>query len=54
MGYWKNFDHLRATDGQALVEYALIVSFVAAVCAASLGALGIGVDGLMNGLTGAL
>ena len=41
-------------DGQALVEYALIASLVAVVCAGSLSALGVGVDGLITGLPGAL
>jgi Flp pilus assembly pilin Flp len=45
---------VRDADGQALVEYALIVSFVAVACAGTLGALGVGVDGLMNGIPGAL
>ena len=50
-------DWLRRTrrdDGQALVEYALVVSFVAVVCAGTLAALGVGVDGLLTGLPGAL
>jgi Flp pilus assembly pilin Flp len=34
--------------GQALVEYALIIAFVAIVCAGVLGALGTGVSGIIQ------
>lgn len=37
-----------ADDGQALVEYALIIAFVAIVCAGVLGALGTGVSGIIQ------
>jgi len=35
-------------EGQALVEYALIIAFVAIVCAALLGALGTGVSSIIQ------
>lgn len=38
----------RAEGGQALVEYALIIAFVAIVCAGVLGALGTGVSGIIQ------
>ena len=38
----------RVDDGQALVEYALIIAFVAIVCAALLGALGTGVSSIIQ------
>ena len=37
-----------AEGGQALVEYALIIAFVAIVCAGVLGALGTGVSGIIQ------
>jgi Flp pilus assembly pilin Flp len=49
---WIN--EFREADGQALVEYALIVSLVAVICAGTLAALGVGVEGLMSGIPGAL
>ena len=42
-----------AEGGQALVEYALIIAFVAIVCAGVLGALGTGVDGIIQQVAGA-
>ena len=50
----RRINRIYGDEGQALVEYALIVSLVAVVCAATLGALGLGVDGLINGVPGAL
>ena len=43
-----------AEGGQALVEYALIIAFVAIVCAAVLGALGRGVSGIIQQMADAL
>ena len=44
----------QAEGGQALVEYALIIAFVAIVCAAVLGALGTGVSGIIQQMADAL
>jgi pilus assembly protein Flp/PilA len=41
-------------DGQALVEYGLILALVAVVCIGALTALGLGVQGMLNGITGQL
>jgi Flp pilus assembly pilin Flp len=41
-------------DGQAMVEYALILAFVATVCAASLALVGVGVDALLQNIPGFL
>jgi pilus assembly protein Flp/PilA len=35
-------------EGQALVEYGLILGLIAVVCVAALTALGLGVEGLLN------
>ena len=43
-----------SAEGQALVEYALIIAFVAIVCAAVLGALGTGVSGIIQQMADAL
>ena len=37
-------------DGQALVEYGLILALIAVVCIAGLTALGTSVDGLLGGI----
>ena len=46
--------HARREDGQALVEYAFIIAFVAIVCAATLGVLGTTVDAAIQGAVNAL
>lgn len=38
-------------EGQALVEYGLIISLVAVVCIVGLTALGGNINGLLNGIT---
>ena len=38
----------RREDGQALVEYALILSLVSVVSVAALGLLGVGVDNILD------
>lgn len=43
----------RREDGQALVEYALIIAFVAIACAATLGVLGTTVDAAIQGAVNA-
>jgi Flp pilus assembly pilin Flp len=40
-------------DGQALVEYALIIAFVAIACTATLGLLGTTVDAAIQGAVSA-
>jgi Flp pilus assembly pilin Flp len=44
----------REQDGQALVEYALIVMFVALVCVAALSVLGVSIQGIFNGFSGSI
>ena len=46
--------HVPREDGQALVEYAFIIAFVAIVCAATLGLLGTTVDAAIQGAVSAL
>lgn len=41
-------------EGQALVEYALILSLVSVATLATLGALGIAVDGILQQIVAAL
>jgi pilus assembly protein Flp/PilA len=41
-------------EGQALVEYALILSLIAVVCIGALTALGVGVQGILNQIAGSL
>lgn len=41
-------------EGQALVEYGLILSLIAVVCIVALTALGGGISGLLDGITGSL
>lgn len=43
---------LRSDDGQALVEYALIVSLVALVCVAALTFVGERIDAMLSGIPG--
>ncbi len=40
-------------EGQALVEYALILSLIAVVCIGTLTALGTGVDGVLQDIVAA-
>ena len=44
------FSELRREDGQALVEYGLIIALVALVCIAGLTALGVSINGLLNSI----
>jgi Flp pilus assembly pilin Flp len=46
--------HVGREDGQALVEYALIIAFVAIVCAGTLGVLGTTVDAAIQSAVSAL
>jgi pilus assembly protein Flp/PilA len=41
-------------DGQALVEYGLILALVAVVCVAALTALGTGVEGILTDISAEL
>jgi len=41
-------------EGQALVEYALILSLIAVVCIGALTALGVGVSGILSQIAGNL
>jgi pilus assembly protein Flp/PilA len=45
--------HLRDDDGQALVEYALIIMLVALVTVGGLTAIGVSVNNILNQLAGA-
>ena len=40
----------RREDGQALVEYALILSLVSVAAVAALGVLGVGIDGILDSI----
>jgi pilus assembly protein Flp/PilA len=42
------FEELRSEEGQALVEYGLILALVAVVCIAALTALGVNVAGQLQ------
>jgi pilus assembly protein Flp/PilA len=44
------FGELSREDGQALVEYGLIIALVALVCIAGLTALGLSINGLLNSI----
>jgi pilus assembly protein Flp/PilA len=44
----------RDEEGQALVEYGLILGLIAVVCIAALTAMGVGVDGLLTAINAAL
>jgi Flp pilus assembly pilin Flp len=48
------FEELRSEEGQALVEYALILSLIAVVCIGVLTALGLGVQGQLQAIVDAL
>ena len=49
------FSHLRGREeGQALVEYALILSLIAVVCIGALTLLGGNVNNILNQIAGAL
>lgn len=41
-------------DGQALVEYGLILALVSVACVATLGLLGTGINGILNQIVSAL
>ena len=45
---------MRAEDGQALVEYALIISLIAVVAIATLTLTGNNVNGILNSIANAL
>ena len=45
---------MRAEDGQALVEYALILFLVALVCVGSLSAIGVSVSAAINAMAAGL
>ena len=45
---------LRDEDGQALVEYGLLVGLIAVVCIAAITLLGTQISGFFNTITGAL
>ena len=47
----KRFDR---EDGQALSEYALILAFIAIICVAAVGALGIAISAVFPSVTGSL
>ena len=42
------FERVRHEDGQALVEYALLISLVAIVCVAAVGTMGLRLSELYN------
>jgi Flp pilus assembly pilin Flp len=42
--------HLRDQEGQALVEYALLISLIAIVCVAGVGTFGLRVSALYSGV----
>lgn len=44
------FGEFRREDGQALVEYGLIIALVALVCIAGLTALGVSINGLLDAI----
>jgi pilus assembly protein Flp/PilA len=49
------FSRLRhREEGQALVEYALILALIAVVCIGALTALGLSVQGILNNIAGQL
>jgi pilus assembly protein Flp/PilA len=45
---------IRREDGQALVEYALILALIAVVAIGALTAIGTGVDGILNAIADAI
>lgn len=52
--YIKTLFAVEETEGQGLVEYALILALIAIVVAASLTALQVGLDSVFGTITGAL
>jgi Flp pilus assembly pilin Flp len=54
MKSFSRFEELRSEEGQALVEYALILSLIAVVCIGVLTALGLGVQGQLQAIVDAL
>ena len=47
----KRFD---CEDGQALAEYALILAFIAIICVAAVGLLGVAISAVFPSVTGSL
>jgi Flp pilus assembly pilin Flp len=45
---------IRGEEGQGLVEYSLILALVSIACILALGALAIGINGVLAEVTGAL
>ena len=41
-------------DGQALAEYGLLLALIAVVCIATLGVLGLAINGALGGVAGAI
>jgi pilus assembly protein Flp/PilA len=54
MRRFANLEELRSEDGQALVEYGLILALVAVVCIAALTALGINVAAQLQAIADAI
>jgi pilus assembly protein Flp/PilA len=54
MRSFAHVEELRSEDGQALVEYALILSLIAVVCIGALTLLGTNVQGVLNNIAGAI
>ena len=50
----KSFARVQAEEGQALVEYGLILALVAVVCSAALTALGVNVAAQINAIASAI
>jgi pilus assembly protein Flp/PilA len=48
------FEELRSEEGQALVEYGLILALVAVVCIGALTALGVSVSGQIQAIADAI
>lgn len=45
------WSQLRNQKGQGMVEYGLILAFIAVVCTAAVTTLGINISGLLTGIT---
>jgi pilus assembly protein Flp/PilA len=54
MRSFTRIEELRSEEGQALVEYALILSLVAVVCIAALTTLGLNVSNILSTIAAAL
>jgi pilus assembly protein Flp/PilA len=54
MRSFTQLEELRSEEGQALVEYALILSLVAVVCIAALTTLGLNVSNILSTIAAAL